>query len=610
VRRWLAAHHKSVLLALILAAAAGLRLYGLNWDGGQWLHPDERQIYFVTLSLGWPHSLAQALSPASPLNPHFFAYGSLPIYLLKIVAALLAPLSPVLRDPDNLHLVGRPLAVLFDLGTVFLTYRLAKVLGIGYWVSGTRDRGSETRNGAALVAAALVGFAVLSVQLAHFYTADTLLTFFVVLSLNLAADVAQGGTWRRQIALGVAVGLALATKVSALPLLLLVPVALSFQRSAVSGQLSAISEQHAIRNTQYVARLALVLAATSVVFFVAQPYALIDWQTFLADTVREAQIARGTLDVPYTRQYAGTLPYLYPMWQTALWGLGLPLGLVAWGGFAAAAVRWLRHGQWADTLLLVWAGPYLLITGLFHARYLRYMLPLVPVLCVLVVSGRWSAVSGQRSAVSRQRSAARSQRLWVIGHWTLVICTFAYSLLFASMYATPHSWISASEWIYANVPAGGTLAVEDWDTALPLPLDVNGQARRIDEYDVRTLTLYDEPDDTAKWSALSGDLAASDYVIIASRRLYGSIPRLPDRYPLASRYYDRLFAGDLGFELVGEFTRGAAWLNPHISPLPDAAPPLLRPDESFVVYDHPRVLILQNAEHLSPAELLRNVAGP
>jgi hypothetical protein len=178
------------------------------------------------------------------------------------------------------------------------------------------------------------------------------------------------------------------------------------------------------------------------------------------------------------------------------------------------------------------------------------------------------------------------------------------------MYATPHSWISASEWIYANVPAGGTLAVEDWDTALPLPLDVNGQARRIDEYDVRTLTLYDEPDDTAKWSALSGDLAASDYVIIASRRLYGSIPRLPDRYPLASRYYDRLFAGDLGFELVGEFTRGAAWLNPHISPLPDAAPPLLRPDESFVVYDHPRVLILQNAEHLSPAELLRNVAGP
>ena len=115
-------------LCLVLLAGAALRFYGLDWDGGHWLHPDERQIYFVVARLALPQTLAEALSPDSPLNPAFFAYGSLPFYLLKAVAASLAFLSEPLADPDKLHWIGRPLAVLLDLATVLLTYRLARVL--------------------------------------------------------------------------------------------------------------------------------------------------------------------------------------------------------------------------------------------------------------------------------------------------------------------------------------------------------------------------------------------------------------------------------------------------------------------------------------------------
>ncbi len=575
--RWLAAHREALILALILAAGAALRLYGLNWDNGQWLHPDERQIYFVTLGLGWPHSLAQALSPESPLNPRFFAYGSLPIYLLKIVAALLAPLSPLLRDPDNLHLIGRPLAALFDLGTVYLVYRLARL------VLPAPERRGELRGGA-LLAAAFVALTVLSIQLAHFYTADTLLTFFVVLTLVLAAAVARGAGLGYQLALGAALGLALATKLSAFPLLLLIPVALRLQ-----------PEPH---TEHQVARLVLTMAVAGATFLLAQPYALIDAPTFLADTVRESRIAWGALDVPYTRQYAGTLPYVYAMWQTALWGLGLPLGLAAWAGLGGVLGRWLRHGSWRDTLFITWAGVYFGIVGVFRARHLRYMLPLVPLLCVAAVQLVWRA---------RPSSSALRRRLWALGPWLLLLGSLAYALAFVRIYAAPHPWITASEWIYDNVPAGSTLAVEEWDTALPLPLNVAGRPRRIAEYDVQTLALYEEPDDAAKWAAVVADLAGSDYLVIASRRLYGSIPRLPERYPLASRYYERLFAGDLGFQLAGEFTRGPTWLNPPIPPLPDAAPALLRPDESFVVYDHPRTLIFRNVERLPAAELLRRL---
>jgi hypothetical protein len=575
-------------LLLVLAGAAALRFYGLNWDGGHWLHPDERQIYFVTLGLGWPRSLVEALSPNSPLNPKFFAYGSLPIYLLKLVAGLVAPLSPTLANPDNLHLVGRPLAALFDLGTVYLTYRLANQVFRTFYQGWKLWVGS-------LLASALVGLAVLHIQLAHFYTVDPLLTFFVMLTLSLAVDVARGqGRWSR-VGLSMAFGLALATKISAFPLVLAVLVA-HYTEAINTGSLSPAPGRHLL---VVLRRLISTFLVAGAVCLVVQPYVLIDWRTFVEQTLHQAEIARGTVGVPYTIQYTGTWPFLYSMWQTALWGLGLPLGLAVWAGFAALIARWLRRGLWADSLLLSWAGPYFVIAGLLHTRYLRYMLPLVPILCILSVRLLLD--------LKLRRSPTLGRASVVVGGGLLSLGTLAYTLVFSGIYAAPHSWVVASEWIYRNVPADQTLAVEHWDMQLPFPVDLNDPSVLQSDHTVHTLTLYDEPDDAAKWQGLTRDLAASDYVIVASRRLYGSVTRAPDRYPVTSRYYDHLFSGTLGFELAEEFTRGPVWLNPRIQPLAGAAPWLFCPDESFVVYDHPRALVFRNVQHLSSDELLRRL---
>ena len=34
----------------------------------------------------------------------------------------------------------------------------------------------------------------------------------------------------------------------------------------------------------------------------------------------------------------------------------------------------------------------------------------------------------------------------------------------------------------------------------------------------------------------------ADYIVTSSNRLYGSIPKLPQRYPVATRYYQALFS--------------------------------------------------------------------
>ena len=297
----------------------------------------------------------------------------------------------------------------------------------------------------------------------------------------------------------------------------------------------------------------------------------------------------GEIDAPYTRQYAGTWPYLYSIWQTAIWGLGPALGVLLWAGGGTAVARWLRHGERTTAFLLAWVGPYLAITGLFYARYPRYWLPVIPVLAVLTIP--------------LLRSIRRGWKRLTLGA-AVITLTLLASITLLSTYAQPHSWESASEWIYRNVPPDSRLLVEEWDTALPLPMEVDGQYRQIDEYQIRALALYDEPDDAKKLEGLALALARADYVVIASRRVYGSVSRLPERYPWTTRYYERLFDGELGYTLVLESTRGLEWLNPRLAPLTGADPWRLKPDESLIVYDHPRVLVFANGERLSENDLL------
>ena len=79
---------EKIILLLIILLGGFLRFYNLNWDQGYHLHPDERAIVMFTTPLSFPSSIKEFLTESSPLNPHFFAYGSFPIYLLKAAGNL------------------------------------------------------------------------------------------------------------------------------------------------------------------------------------------------------------------------------------------------------------------------------------------------------------------------------------------------------------------------------------------------------------------------------------------------------------------------------------------------------------------------------------------
>jgi hypothetical protein len=182
-------------------------------------------------------------------------------------------------------------------------------------------------------------------------------------------------------------------------------------------------------------------------------------------------------------------------------------------------------------------------------------------------------------------------------------------LAFLNLYRTPHPWLTASEWIYANVRLGGFITADWWDD--PLPLD-NERQRRESSYLTPELDPFAEPDTLGKIENLVSSIAQAEYLILSSRRAWAVIPRLDTRYRFTSALYRALMSEELGFVLDAHFERyphlGSVTLygNPFTAEslpipnrvLPDYGVNLGWLDESFSVYDHPLVLVFSNIEHL------------
>ena len=662
-----------LLLALIIVVAAVLRWTGLDWDEYTHFHPDERYIHWVATTIEWPDEWTTAFSLSeSTINPYYwppdaesvgivveqdqprkFAYGHLPLYL-GIAATKLANwlgetavsnifpshwlfTTDILNTADmvefrHLAAVTRALTGLVDLGTILFVFLL-----------GRRLFSPEV----GLLAAAFLALNVMHIQLAHFFVVDPYLTFFTVAALYFMVAGLQGCKVDSHIATlqlcnsatlffilaAIFVGLAVGAKFSAVMLFLPLAVTawLGYGEKWMRWWITAV----------IVAFLA---------FFITNPFAVLDWSCevitpamaigsvtiprlnwascYLDNISSQSVMVNGGGDIPFTRQYEGTLPYLYYIEMQLKWGMGPLLAVLGFAGFGWAIVQFIkglkikdwRFWSWLDTettiinrhslILLSWMIPFFLVTGSFYVKFMRYLQPLVPFLMVY----------GAAMVLSWQRVWPR-RLVWAM----TLVGTAVYAFAFVNMYQSDHPWITASHWIYDNVPAGSLILSEQWDDSLPTSMVYKGEKRLRAEYPNQELTWLTKPgsrDSDEKLAANLDLLAEADYLTLVTNRVYGVAPRLPESYPLSGQYHQLLFDGELGYELV--------WVNgryPHLANLfyrpdtfgwpsltpPEGAARYLaetmpglsggRVDESFVVYDQPLTLIFKNTGGLTAAEM-------
>lgn len=624
------------LLLIVVCAGLTLRTWTVNFDQGVGSHPDERwTTCFIAPRMALPQSWDEFLDPQrSPLNPlwkpseqtpEYYSYGHFPMYLGVLMGSMLHDLAPLAekagvpaaygemmrRASDacgGIAVAGRLVIALLDTLTIVLVYLL-----------GRRIAG----RGVGLLAATFYAFTAQAIQLSHFFAMDPASTTFTVLTVLGGVMLVQERSWRAVIVMGVGAGLAISSKFSALPILSVPIVAAILVFLAESARARATGLPADGRG-QFVALAGMFVAIliAAVAFAITSPYAVLDWQTFIEATlVRQGSMVRGIADLPYTRQYRNTTPYLYFIQQQVAWGLWWPLGLLALAGTGYAAVEMVRGLWWllsggkrpiAEMTQRVWLGaivvwswvlPYFGLTGAFMAKFNRYISPLLPFVVLfgaLLIGWLWAGWQSRNPEVQESK-VAPSSLAWIRRGVAVILVLigvgggiFWSAAYVHGVYNSEHPWMTGTRWLFENAPPGSIVLTEAWDDeplhSIPGEPGMDRGSRGI------TTSKWGpyEEDTREKYEILKAALREADYVYYSSKRIYDSVDELPRRYPMTIRYYEGMWSGELGYELA----------------LDVSTPPKLfgftfedrGADESWSLYDHPQVTIFRKVRDLSDAE--------
>jgi len=521
------------VLAITLLVGFFLRIIGVNWDQGLHLHPDERMLLMV----------ADKIHLFDQLNPDFFNYGSFPIYLLRAAGQTIHTFFPTtLSLYDFLLQIGRGLSLSADLVVIYMVYKLSWKL---------------FRNKIIIfVAPLLYAGAFFPIQNSHFFIVDTFLNLFILLTLYCLLRYLERSSALRLTSTSLAFAAALTTKVTAIIFLPFILCLIFYQ-----------NRKELVQGAKHVMIFLLSLLPF---LFIFMPFAFINWHKFITDISLQLKLGSDPYVFPYTLQYVGTVPYLYYLSNIFLWGLGPITSVLALVGLIAF-VRSSHAKSQAPIIFLSFYTFYFIFVGVSAVKFMRYMLPMYPFFAILAAYGI-------------AHIPKIKLKPYIVS--TLLILTVFWTLLFNNIYLQEHTRIAATKWIQQNIPSGSTIAFEHWDDRVPM----------VGDYAYEELQLYNQPDDNAKWEIVNRQLKNSDYIVIASNRLYTPLQKLDDCkkykscYPLTSKYYKDLFAGKSTFKMIKEFSvyPQLQILNFKLQIVDSDA------DESFTVYDHPKIMIFRN----------------
>lgn len=559
-----------LLAALVLGAI--LRFYGLNWDGPNAFHPDESTIL----------AAASRVTPWTKLDPEFQVYNGFTVYLYHFLGELVGFVTrnpAIAHEWEPLQIIGRACSALFSFVTVVPLYLLARRLF-------SHD---DFAHRLATLAAMFYLLCVGSFQTAHYGVTESFLTLCICAVVLHALRLVERPDWGTYFKIGLWIGLALAAKTTGA----------FFAIPFLAAQFCLLFQAFRARQTRsespglgrVLIGFLLVAMLSLLVFAAMSPYTFLKLDEFKKEMQFQGDVVSGAADVFWTLQFHGTPAYTYWL-QNLPWYLGLaaPFAILGMVGLLAAILV-KRAGQ-PGKLLVFLAFPlgFFLYIGPLHAKYVRYMVPMLPFLCI---STAWLL----QAATSRVR---------VVGRVLTAVVTVAsllWALAFFSIYTRENTLMQATRWIAKNAAPGSVLLGEANDMNLPVGVDETVHL------DARTLILPVHVDDNDELNqnthpnraeTYADLLAQTDYIAITSRRYYANLPRL-EGYPLTNRYYRLLFAGKLGFTRATTISSYPSLLGVTI---PDD-----KSEESFQVFDHPKVILFHNTGRLSRAQLLALLTG-
>lgn len=455
-----------ILLLAIICTGSYFRTVGVDWDEGRHLHPDERFLSMVLSHISPVETVGDYFNTdTSTLNPgnvgyDFFVYGTLPLFIIRYVGEWVGQVGY-----DPITIVGRQLSALADIITILLVFLIA--CRLYRWKVG-------------LLSAALYAFAVLPIQQSHFMTVDTFTNMFGMLTvyagvwiltrpkpglgtINGKSSKLKFLDWFPYLLFGVALGMAAASKINAVSLALILPI-IELVRYAQTPK--ANRDDY----SRFSVRMILLAAfITILVFRICQPYAF-KGPGFISLGVNEEWLSglkslqaqsSGEVDSPPALQWARR-PSTFSFYNLATWGLGWPLGIAAILSYIGMGWQIIKGKEHIHLPIWAWTGFYFLWQSLSWVKAMRYQLLIYPLLAIIAAWGI--------NRLWQSRNELRMWRLRISPKWIrnfgiviagiVLVGSACWAFAFTRIYTRPHSRVSATDWIYENIP-GPINLVED-----------------------------------------------------------------------------------------------------------------------------------------------------
>jgi 4-amino-4-deoxy-L-arabinose transferase-like glycosyltransferase len=466
--------------------------------------------------------------------------------------------------------MGRAISALMGTATVLVVYF------VGKRVSG--------RIGG-LLAASLLATTVVHIAESHSFRVDLAMMFFVTLAWLAALRIADEGRWSDYLWAGALAGAAIGSKFSAAFILGVIAVAhLATPRRPQTAN-------DARGWLTWAARGLSPLVMCALVFVIVNPMSILYYQKFRQDILDQIVNPLTGVSKPiWIAQFTDVQPQLFWFTTNLWWGLGPAFEL--WG---LLGIAWLL---WRRTRITIVAASfpliYFLTAGGTIAPMARYALPLAPAFAVAA-----GALSEFLLSTRRWRTAAMALT-------TVVVATTAvYALAYMNIYRSPDARLEASRYLSATVPAGSRILVEPSHSIPPTGSYLQNQdfhgdyvlwgarTERHDYYNLYTLDayvyLYSQRANAAqKAEYIQSRLGLVDYIVMDDFyvQLYRHLPEA--EHGVVKRYYEQLFNGELGFDLVRTFKVYPSFLGVTIND--DAA------ELSSRMNDHPRVYVFKRRQ--------------
>lgn len=511
------------------------RFVNLGWGFPYPFHPDERNMAVALQQLycniQYPISNIQSLRNC--FNPHFFAYGQFPLYL----GALMIKIWHFISRNTLPAGFDEAIMVLRVISATASTLTMWFMIGIVRIIEGKSK--NLTSPFTLLTSMFIFIFSPGLIQFAHFGTTESLLMLFLTSLVYLSLLIMKKKmSWIKYIVLSsVVTGLALATKVSALPFIAIPSI-------IILGQ--GLKEKKLLRIGGGLLLMGIITAVTAMVF---SPHNIISWPDFLSSIFYESQVGTGAAPVFYTQQFALTIPILFQFFSVFPYSLGLPITILFVVGFLF--LPWKKEYLFLRFVFLLLFIP----NAIIYAKWTRFMAPLFPLMILIAVL-----------FLIHLFEKVKTKRLYMV----ITLFCILPGVAFLSIYKLPDVRFEASEWIYKNVPENSFILSEGANV-VDLPITSPTSKSKNVAYQYLSFDFYNLDQSKYLQSQLKDVLGKADYIIVPSRRVFANYtcedptkkisrddPKkckyLKTTYPALNEYYKNLFSGKVGFQEIAEFS--------------------------------------------------------